>query len=99
VSVPITHVNGYASVVVIVLFLVVWAALLRFLARDRGLDAGGALAPEGLACEFATNERVSLFAYANVFDTILSAVVAALPVGVIKAISYRPHRVDDTPTP
>jgi hypothetical protein len=65
------------------MFVVVWVALIHFLAVDRCLDDGGGAAEGGLSCETSSDQVVSLLYYISPFDAILSALLAAIPVGLI----------------
>ena len=80
-------VNRYGPWLLGLLFIVVLLAALHFLALDRCMDGGGAVV-RGLSCDTGAGQPVSLFSYASLFDALLSAIIAAIPVGLILSIVH-----------
>ena len=89
--------NRYGPWLLALLFVIVWLVLLHFLAVDRCMDSGGAVGSGGMSCETGSSHSVSLFSYASLFDTFLSALLAATPVGLILSITYSSRGRSDTP--
>ena len=89
--------NRYGPWFLTLLFVVGCLAVLHFLAVDSCADSGGVVTQGGLSCDTSSNQVVSLFLYVGLLDVIISAVVAAIPVGLILCFVHGSRGARDTP--
>jgi len=90
-------VNRYGSRLLALLFIALWLWLVHFLAVDRCMDRGGALAAGGMSCDMGVGDPISLFAYTGLFDALFAAVLAAIPIGLVLSMIHSGRGRDDTP--
>jgi hypothetical protein len=81
-------VTRYGPWFLALLFVIVWVALIHFLAVDGCLDAGGGVAEGRLNCETSSDKVVSLAHYVGAVEVIVAALLAAIPVGPILSIVH-----------
>ena len=92
-----TPVRRYGSWFLALLFVALWLWLLHFLAVDRCLDRGGGVAAGGMSCDVGVGDPISLFSYTGLFDALLAAVLAAIPIGLISSMIHSRRARGDTP--
>lgn len=78
----------YGSWFLALLFVGLWLWLLHFLAVDRCMERGGAVAAGGMSCDMGVGDPISLFSYTGLVDTLLAAVLAAIPIGLVLSMIH-----------